>query len=116
MREGAPLARKPVSDIDRSEARAHATVSVEEQESGKPSNIASQAKFSRGDIEQGFAEADVVIERTWHTAMMHQGYIEPHATVASFDAPSGELTVWTATQGQFFVRDQISYTLGIPET
>ena len=48
--------------------------------------------------------------------MMHQGYIEPHATVADYDAPSGELTVWTATQGQFFVRDQISLVLGIPET
>ncbi|MBI4570679.1 MAG: molybdopterin-dependent oxidoreductase, partial [Chloroflexi bacterium] len=116
MREDAPLARKPVEEIDRSEARGHVSVDVQEQSSGKPSNIASQAKFSRGDIEQGFAEADSVIEHTWRTAMMHQGYIEPHATIAEYDPTSGELTVWTATQGQFFVRDQLSLSLRIPET
>ena len=116
MRGDAPLARKPVQEIDRSEARGHTSVEMQEQGSGQPSNIASQAKFSRGDVEQGFAEADTIIERTWRSAMMHQGYIEPHATVADYNAASGELTVWTATQGQFFVRDQISLTLKIPET
>ena len=116
MREDSPLARKPVSEIDRSEAKGHVTVDVEAKGDDKPSNIASQVKFSRGDIEQGLAEADVVVERTWRTAMMHQGYIEPHATVADYDATSGELTIWTATQGQFFVRDQISNMLRIPET
>jgi len=116
MRDGSPLARAPVSDIDRSEQRGHVTVTVEQQESGKPSNVASQAKFSRGDIEQGFTEADVVVERTWRSAMMHQGYIEPHVTIADYDAASGELTLWTATQGQFYVRDEVSKILRVPET
>jgi CO/xanthine dehydrogenase Mo-binding subunit len=116
MKPDAPLARKPVQEIDRSEQRGHASVEVSDEGSGQPSNVASQAKFNRGDVEQGFAEADSVIERSWHSGMMHQGYIEPHATVASYDAPSGDLTVWTATQGQFFVRDQISLTLNFPET
>ncbi len=116
MSPDSPLARKPLQEIDRSEQLGHASVEVSEQGSGQASNVASQAKFSRGDIDQGLTDADVVVERSWHSAMMHQSYIEPHATVANFDAPSGELTVWTATQGQFFVRDQISLTLGIPET
>ena len=116
MRDGSPLARKPVEEIDRSESRGHVSVDVEEQRSDKPSNITSQAKFSRGDIEQGFAEADVVLDHTYHTAMMHQGYIEPHVTVADYDATSGELTMWTATQGQFYVRDQLARMLKIPET
>ena len=116
MRDDSPLARKPVTEIDRSESKGHVTVDVEEKTSDKPSNIASQAKFSRGDIEQGLADADLVIERTWHSAMMHQGYIEPHVTVADYDAVSGELTIWTATQGQFFVRDMVSNMLRIPET
>jgi CO/xanthine dehydrogenase Mo-binding subunit len=116
MREDAPLARRPVSEIDRSEAGGHVTIDVEEKEASKPSNVASQVKFSRGDIEQGFAEADAVIERTWRSAMMHQGYIEPHVTVADYDAASSELTIWTATQGQFFVRDQVSNMLKLPET
>ncbi len=116
MREDSPLARKPVSDIDRSESRGHATVDVQETESTKPSNVASQAKFSRGDIEQGFAEADVVIEKTWRSGSMHQGYIEPHVSVADYNGVSGELTIWTGTQGQFYVRDVVSNMLGIPET
>jgi CO/xanthine dehydrogenase Mo-binding subunit len=116
MKEDAPLARKPVTEIDRSESKGHVTVDVKEETSDKPSNIASQAKFSRGDIDAGFAEADSVIEHTWRTPTMHQGYIEPHSTVADFDAASGELTIWSATQGQFFVRDQISSMLRIPET
>ncbi len=116
MRDDAPPARAPVGEIDRSESKGHVTVEVEEEQSDKPSNVVSQTKFSRGDVEAGFAESDVVVERTWRSAMMHQGYIEPHATVASYDPISEELTIWTATQGQFFVRDQISRMLRIPET
>ncbi|MCH8901877.1 MAG: xanthine dehydrogenase family protein molybdopterin-binding subunit [Chloroflexi bacterium] len=116
MREDSPLARKPISEIDRSEAEGHVTVDVKEEKTSKHSNVGSQVRFSRGDIEQGFAEADVVIERTWRSAMMHQGYIEPHATIADYDAASGELTVWSATQGQFHVRDQLAKMLKIPET
>ena len=116
MREDSPMARKPVTEIDRSESKGHVSVDVEEKRSDKPSNIASQAKFSRGDIDQGLADADLIIERTWHSAMMHQGYIEPHVTIADYDAVSGELTIWTATQGQFFVRDMVSNMLRIPET
>jgi CO/xanthine dehydrogenase Mo-binding subunit len=116
MKEDAPLARSPVSQVDRSEAGGHAAVSVEEKASAKPSNVLSQVKFSRGDVEQGFAEADLVVERSWRSPSMHQGYLEPHATVADYDSTSGELTIWTATQGQFFVRDQVSNMLHIPET
>jgi CO/xanthine dehydrogenase Mo-binding subunit len=118
MKEDAPLARAPVSNIDRTEERGHIQLAreAEAQETKKPSNVASQVRFSRGDIEKGFAEADVVVERTWRSAMMHQGYIEPHATVADFDPASGELTMWTATQGQFHVRDMIANVLGVPET
>jgi len=116
MDESSPLAREGTSEIDRSEQRGHTNVEMTEEAQTKPSNVASQAKFSRGDVEKGFSEADIVIEKTWRSAMMHQGYIEPHATIASYDATSGELTMWTATQGQFFVRDQISAILRMPET
>ena len=39
-------------------------------------------ELKRGDVEQGFAEADVVVEREFRTPTVHQGYIEPHACVA----------------------------------
>ena len=118
MADDSPLARAPTADaeIDRSESKGHVSVETQDTKSDKPSNIASQAKFTRGEIDQGFADADVIVERTWRTAMMHQGYIEPHATIADYNPTSGELTMWTATQGQFFVRDQISSMLRIPST
>ena len=117
MEEDSPLARPPLGDVDRSEEEAHVTLEVDADDTeGKPTNIASHVAFTRGNIDAGFAESDVVVERKWSSAMMHQGYIEPHATVADFNAASGELTVWTSTQGQFMVRDTIMRTLQWPET
>ena len=115
MKDGSPLVRSPMHDVDRSEERGHVTVDVQQKEAeGKPSNVASQMSFRRGDVEAGFAEADCVIERTWRSAMVHQSYIEPHSTIADYDA-SGELSVWTSTQAPFYIRDELSQTLGIPE-
>lgn len=113
--EGSPLVRSPLHGVDRSEEQGHVSVDVQEKESGgKITNVASQMTFRRGDVEAGFAEADCVVERTWRSAMVHQSYIEPHSTVADYDA-SGELSVWTSTQGPFYVRDELAQTLGVPE-
>ena len=69
-----------------------------------PTNIAARMELKRGDVDAGFAEADVVVEHTFRTAMVHQGYIEPHACVARHGA-DGRIVVWCATQGPFLVRD-----------
>jgi CO/xanthine dehydrogenase Mo-binding subunit len=79
----------------------------------EPSNIAQRLVLEQGDIEAGFAEADVVLENTFHTEMVHQGYIEPQACTALWDS-SGHLTVWTTTQGHFGIRQQLSQVLGVP--
>lgn len=115
MEEGAPLVRSPLSQIDRSEERGHVTVeAAEEEQGGKPTNIASQLSFRRGDVEAGFAEADCVVEGVWTSSMVHQAYIETHSTVADY-SPNGELSVWTSTQAPFYVRDELAQTLGVPE-
>ena len=118
IRDGSPLARSPIGEVDRTEEKGHITAEVEQIEAeGKPSNIASQMAFNRGDVEQGFAEADVVIEETWRSAMVHQSYIEPHATIADYDpGPDGELAIWTSTQAPFFIRDEVSKALRMPES
>ena len=64
----------------------------------KPSNVAKRVEFAIGDIEAGFAEADVVVEREFDTKPVHQGYIEPHACVASVSA-DGQAELWCSTQG-----------------
>ena len=61
----------------------------------------------------GFSQAEtngVVIERTFTTQTVHQGYIEPHTATAKYN-PDGELTIWTSTQGAFAVRDQVAEIL-----
>jgi len=116
MKEDSALVRAPISNVDRSEERGHVTVDVQQKEAeGKPTNIASQMSFKRGDVEAAFAEADCVVERTWRSAMVHQSYIEPHATIADYDA-TGELSVWTSTQAPFYIRDELAQTLDIPES
>jgi CO/xanthine dehydrogenase Mo-binding subunit len=77
-----------------------------------PTNIASRMELRRGDVDQAFAEADVVVEREFRTPMVHQGYIEPHACVARWGG-DGRAVVWTTTQGPFLVRDGCAAILGI---
>src|SRR5262249_12350431 len=66
-----------------------------------------------GDLEQGFAEADVVVEKEFKTAPVHQAYIEPHACAARVDA-DGQAEIWTTTQGHFGVRALTARLLGMP--
>ncbi|HEY5639205.1 MAG TPA: xanthine dehydrogenase family protein molybdopterin-binding subunit [Dehalococcoidia bacterium] len=115
MEKDSPLVREPLGDVDRSEERGHVSVETEETEQAdEPTNIASTTPFDRGNVEAGFAEADVVIDRTWRSAMVHQSYIEPHSTIADYDV-SGELRVWTSTQAPFYIRDELAQALGLPE-
>ena len=79
----------------------------------KPSNVASHLSYEKGSAEQGFAEADVVIERELTTASVHQGYIEPHNSTAMWNA-DGQVSVWTSTQGAFAVRAAVADVLRMP--
>ena len=83
------------------------------EKSDKPTNVASQVRFARGDLDAGFKAADVIVEREFNTAMVHQGYIEPHNAVAQYN-PDGQATIWTSTQGAFTARDQCALVLNIP--
>jgi len=79
---------------------------------GKPSNIAKKVRQGDGDIEQGFANADEIIEHTFTTAAVHQGYIEPHAALATVGS-DGQAQVWCSSQGQFMVRAQCAKLLAM---
>src|SRR5579872_1200831 len=82
---------------------------------GKPSNIVGKLESKKGDIADGFAKAEVVIERTFTTRPVHQGYIEPHACLISV-ASDGKTTIWSSSQGQFMVRAMTAYLTGIPQS
>ncbi|MEW6751052.1 MAG: xanthine dehydrogenase family protein molybdopterin-binding subunit [Candidatus Latescibacterota bacterium] len=83
------------------------------QDTGRLSNVASHDRDEMGDVEGAFAQADVVVEREFTTATVHQGYIEPHNTTVWWKA-DGTLTVWVSTQGPFEIRAQLSEVLQIP--
>ena len=78
----------------------------------KASNVANRIEFSLGDIEAGFAAADVVIEKNFTTEPVHQGYIEPHAVVADM-GPDGKVDVFCSSQGHFMVRAFVAGLLKI---
>ncbi|HWE17113.1 MAG TPA: xanthine dehydrogenase family protein molybdopterin-binding subunit, partial [Hyphomicrobiaceae bacterium] len=76
----------------------------------KPSNVAKRLEFVRGDLERGFKQADLVIEREFNTKPVHQGYIEPQACLASY-TEDGQAELWTSTQGHFVFRAQCAKLL-----
>ncbi len=81
-----------------------------EPASDKPSNIALRMQSKLGDVEEGFKQAEVIIEREFNTKATHQGYIEPQASIAYY-TDGGHAEVWTSTQGHFVFRAQIAKLL-----
>lgn len=83
------------------------------EDTGKKSNVSTHFQHKLGDVDAGFAKADVVIEREFNTATVHQGYIEPQNATALWNA-DGQVTVWCSTQGAFAVREQTAQLLDMP--
>ncbi len=83
------------------------------EKTGKPSNVAEHFQWVKGDVGAGFENSDVIVERTFDTATVHQGYIEPHNVTALWNH-DGRLHIWCSTQGAFVVRDVTSKILEIP--
>ena len=83
------------------------------EQSETHSNIATHFRYEQGDVDKGFKEADVIVEREFTTATVHQGYIEPQNGAAFWNS-DGQLTVWCSTQGAFAVRDSMASVLDLP--
>jgi CO/xanthine dehydrogenase Mo-binding subunit len=76
------------------------------------SNIAGKLEHKLGDCTAGFAAADVIVERSFKTKPVHQGYIEPHACLVSV-GKDGCATIWSSSQGHFMVRDMTAQLTGM---
>ena len=101
MAEGAPI--------------LHDDLKTEElgEQTDKVSNIAQHFQHKKGDTAEGFAEADVTVEREYRAKTVHQGYIEPHNATALWNN-DGRLHIWCSTQGAFTVRDAMAQLLEMP--
>jgi xanthine dehydrogenase molybdenum-binding subunit len=79
----------------------------------KQTNVANHLQFKRGDIDEGFKSADYIVEREFNTAMVHQGYIEPHNAVGVYSS-DGHATVYCSSQGPFAIRSLTAQVLRCP--
>jgi CO/xanthine dehydrogenase Mo-binding subunit len=106
----------PQDEVDLTAQHAAVAKEEETEEEVNPNNVSDKTHFKRGDLVQGFQDADVIIERTYRTGTVHQSYMEPHSSVADPDAVKGSVTVYTSTQGQFIVRNEIARMLSLPKS
>ena len=77
-------------------------------------NVFAHITWGQGDVEQGFAEADLVFEHTFNAQLMHQAYIEPHACVVSA-GESGRVQVWVNNKDPYALREQLAAVWGVAE-
>ncbi len=91
------------------------TSEIGDRKGTTPTNIAWHGRNQRGDLAQGFAAADAIVEREFTTSMVHQGYIEPQNATALWNS-DGAITIWTSTQGAHSARDQVAEVLQLPVT
>ena len=111
MQPDAPLLHERLAGMTTASIRAGGVLDDDDPRNG--TNIANHFEFKLGDIDQGFQEADVIVEKETATVAVHQGYIEPHCGTAQWHE-DGALTIWSSSQGQFMVRDYTARLVGIP--
>ncbi len=101
MKEGAPILIDELRTQEMGETGSEHT------------NVAEHFQHRLGDVDEGFAKADIVIEREFNTETVHQGYIEPQNVTALWNE-DGRLHIWTSSQGPFEVRAAVAQSLDIP--
>ena len=79
---------------------------------GMHPNVVNYYEGGHGDLDEGFDKADLVIERSFQTEATHQGYIEPHAALATL-GNDGKGELWCCTQGHFIAQKTCAALLGM---
>ena len=118
MQLGAPViwpGGVPKEGVDLTSAHAAVAHESEERQSDSP-NVHEETHHQRGDVEQALRSAAVVYEQTYTTASVHQVYLEPHASTAVPDPLGAGVTIYTSTQGQYMVRDEVARLLSLPRS
>ena len=104
-----------VTDVDKSMAQGAPVIRDGAADASVPEgmhpNVVGHFATGHGDVETGFAAADLVIEKTFKTEATHQGYIEPHACLTTLGS-DGKGEVWCCTQGHFNVAKVCAHLLG----
>ena len=78
----------------------------------KGNQVGETQRYSRGDVQEGLNEADVVVEMSFNTACELHTPMELHGCVADWDGDN--LTIWESTQGVYPVQNGVAQALGLP--
>ena len=100
MAVGAPLVHESIRDYCKPDLQA-------------TGNLYGYKRIATGNLEEGWAQSDVIFEDTFTTPSSHQGYMENHAALAVVE-PDGRATIWTSNKSPFRIREQLSEYIGLP--
>ncbi len=116
--EGAPVIWPTGIPTGAEDEAAHGadTGGESEEDEGEASNIAGRTHMETGDVAAAFAEADVIVERSFETPMVHQSSIETQGWVVQPNPLTGGATMWGSLQSPFGVRMDVADVLGVPES
>ncbi len=81
---------------------------------GAGTNVCNHFRLRKGDVERGFAEADVVLEDEFTSPPVQHVPLETHVCIAQHQA--GQLTVWTSSQIPFVIRSQLAEIFKVPQS
>ena len=123
MLPGAPLTRVLQKEVKSEIAGGGAHAAVPDDDAKGPaaekedfsSNVSNKGRLRTGNLASGWSEADVIVERTFQTSIVHQSYMEPQSITVVPDRSGRNLTVWPSAQGLFNVRTDITGTLKLAE-
>jgi CO/xanthine dehydrogenase Mo-binding subunit len=80
-----------------------------------PSNAYGYLTIEKGDIEQGFAEADFIVENSYRLQRQHHAYMEPQAVVVNVDRTDDRIHIWTCNKVPYLLKDAIAVTFAVPQ-
>ncbi|MGE0687445.1 MAG: xanthine dehydrogenase family protein molybdopterin-binding subunit [Dehalococcoidia bacterium] len=78
-----------------------------------PSNAYNRSRVDRGDLEAGFAAADLIVENTYRTQRQHQGYLEPQNCLIDID-DEGLVHIWAGSKAPYGTRNNLAAAIGVP--
>ena len=88
------------------------TKGVKGADAEKKTNVVERLELCIGDADAGFKDADVIVEYSYDTKPMHQGYIEPQSCIANV-SDDGQVELWCCTQAPWVYRDRLTEILGL---
>ncbi len=78
-----------------------------------PSNVVVRDAWSRGDVEAGFADSDVIVEETFEVARVHHAYMESNACVVWVD-DDGRIQIWASNKRPYDLKRAFAESIGVP--